>query len=521
MRGGSTEVVIGLDLGTTSVKALALSGGGEVLARSGGGYALHSGAADSGTGAEATQDAGEVVRAALAALEDLAAQLAGMKIPATVRAIVPSAAMHSLVLVGHSGEVLAPALTWADTRPAETLDSLHAVLDAESSYARTGCPLQTPYHPARLWWLSRTRPELFAQAARFVSLTDLLLHRLTGEWTTSAGLASTTGLWNLHTAEWDPQILSVLGVSQTRLPAVLDAREVVGAVLAGPLAGTPVLAGSSDGALANLGAGALLGETVVTVGTSGAVRRLSSGPHLDLHTSDSPASSPARTWSYRLDLSTHLSGGAINNGGLLLDWVRGGWYSELDAHEGFARLLSDAAGVPAGAEGLTLLPYLTGERSPYWRSDLSATLHGLKLTHGRAQVARAALEAVAFSLAQVWELVNPEPGEGAGLKRAGTVCSTGGLAASPIWNSLLADVLGVPVRVQDAADASAIGAALLGHPAAVLQSIRQQAQTGAVFSPAGAGKARGPLGEARNRWQALYARLHGTPETDSGRSVRH
>ncbi len=484
----TTRVVIGLDLGTTSVKALALNEEGEVLARSRGGYALHGGPKGA-----ATQDATEVVRVALAAFGDLAAQLAGMNVQASVEAIVPSAAMHSLVLVGDCGEVLAPALTWADTRPADTLNSVRTVLDAGETYACTGCPLQAPYHPARLWWLSQTRPELFVQAARFVSLTDLLLHRLTGGWTTSVGLASSTGLWNLHSAAWDTQILQALRVDSAQLPAVLDAREVAGTVQSGTLAGTPVLAGSSDGALANLGAGALMGETVVTVGTSGAVRTLSGTPRLDPQVSGAQA----RTWNYRLDLNTHLSGGAVNNGGLLLDWVRRGWYSELDAQEGFARLLADAGKVPTGADGLTLLPYLTGERSPSWRNDLSATLHGLTLAHGRAEVARAALEAVAFSLAEVWDLV------GSGT----TVYSTGGLAASGIWNTLLAGVLGVPVRVTDAADASAMGAALLGHGASTLLAIRQQAQAGTVVPP-DAGDA-APLRDARSRWLALYAQLYG------------
>ena len=478
------DVVIGLDLGTTSVKALALDATGTVLARSAGGYALHSGADGS-----ATQDAGEVVRAALGALDALAAQLPGV----VFRALVPSAAMHSLVLIGAAGEVLAPALTWADTRPAITLPGLRNVLDPAKTYARSGCPVQAPYHPARLWWLRQRRPELLARTARFVSLTDLVLHRLTGPrqvgwWATSVGLASTTGLWNLHTGRWDTAILEALGISEGRLPAVLDAREVVGTVQAGPLTGTPVLAGSSDGALANLGAGALPGEVVITVGTSGALRRLSGQAQLDPQ---------ARTWSYRLDRVTHLNGGAINNGGLLLDWVRRSWYSELDAAEGFGRLLADAAEVPAGAEGLTLLPYLTGERSPLWRSDLSATLHGLRLAHGRAQVARAALEAVAFSLGQLWEV-------GAG---SGTVFSTGGLAAHPAWNQLLADVLGVPLRVSEGADASAIGAALLGHRETVLEALRSRAGFGRLVLPDL--RHAGPLQGARQRWEELSGRLYG------------
>jgi len=487
------DVVIGLDLGTTSVKALALSASGEVLARAGGSYALHTGTGDRETGGSATQDAEEVVSVALRALEALAAQLAGRP----VRAVVPSAAMHSLVLVGADGEVLAPALTWADTRPQETLPGLRALLDAQESYARTGCPLQAPYHPARLWWLAQTRPELFARVARFVSLTDLVLHRLTGEWATSVGLASTTGLWNLHTAAWDQGLLAALGLQETHLPTVSDAREQVGTVREGVLRGVPVLAGGSDGALANLGTGAGLGETVVTVGTSGAVRRFGSAPYLDPQIDRGLA----RTWSYRLDLGTHLIGGAINNGGLLLDWVRRGWYPELDAHEGFSRLLADAGDVPAGADGLTLLPYLTGERSPYWRTDLSATLHGLRLAHGRTEVARAALEAVAFSLAEVWTLTDGTRASGA------EVYSTGGLAASPLWNGLLADVLGVPVRVSDAADASAIGASLLGHGEEALHLVRQRARAGQVYRPVPGTAA--ALHEAGTRWRSLYARLYG------------
>jgi gluconokinase len=476
---GGSELVVGLDLGTTSVKALALDAHGEVVARSARNYVLHSGEQGS-----ATQDAEEVIQAALTALSELEQALHGQ----VVRAIVPSAAMHSLVLIGGSGEVLAPALTWADTRPSYTLSGLHVILDAADSYARTGCPLQAPYHPARLWWLQQTQPEVFARTALFVSLTDLLLHRLTGRWVTSVGLASTTGLWNHQTAQWDAGILQALGLGEFQLPVVHDAREVAGTVQAGPLKGVPVLAGSTDGALANLGTGADMGEAVVTVGTSGAVRRLASTPHLDPQ---------ARTWSYRLDLSTHLIGGAINNGGLLLDWVRRSWYSELNAQKGFSTLLSDAGNVPAGAEGLTLLPYLTGERSPYWRGDLSATLHGLKLTHGRPQVARAALEAVAFSLAQVWELL-----------AGGTmVYSTGGLARSPLWNGLLSDVLGTPVRVAEAADASAIGAALLGHPSATLQAVRQRVQSAGMVLPGVENTT--PLRDARARWQSLYVRLYG------------
>lgn len=482
-------MVIGLDLGTTAVKVLALNERGQVMAQTSGGYALHSGPDGS-----AVQDAEEVIGAALAALEELAESLNS----APILALVPSAAMHSLVLLDAADAVLAPALTWADGRPATTLPSLRGVLDPSESYARTGCPLQTPYHPARLWWLRGTQPELWRRSARFVSLNDLLLHRLTGQWATSVGLASTTGLWNLHTGTWDTGILETLGINAGQLPAVYDAQEEVGTVLAGPLKGVTVLAGSSDGALANLGVDPVRrGYNVVTVGTSGAVRRLGQVPNLEAQ---------ARTWSYRLDRATHLSGGAINNGGLLLDWVRRQWYGDLSKPEGFGRLWNDAGQIPAGAGGLTLLPYLTGERSPHWRSDLSATLHGLQLHHTRAHIARAALEALAFSVKQVWELgqssVTAAPSQNQ------RVYSTGGLAAEPLWNSVLASVLGVPVQVAEVADASALGAALLGHAdstAVILAATAGAASATIDPDPA----QQHALQDAWQRWQTLYTRLYG------------
>ncbi|GGJ67599.1 gluconokinase [Deinococcus aquiradiocola] len=483
-------LVVGLDLGTTSVKALALDASARVVSRHEVGYPLGVSRHTAGDAGEATQDPAAVVRAAREALARLQADLPARR----VRAVVPSAAMHSLVLVDRAGTPLAPALTWADTRPAATLPDLRAALDPQAAYLRTGCPVQTPYHPARLWWLARHDPALLGRAALAVSLTDLVLHDLTGAWGTSVGLASTTGLMNLRAGAWDDDLLAALGVTADLLPPILGAASPVGTVRAGAWRGVPVLAGSSDGALANLGSGAGPGETVLTVGTSGAARRLTARPVLD------PL---ARTWTYRLDADTHLAGGAINNGGLLVDWVRGQWYTDLAPRDGFRQLLSDAERTPPGADGVTLLPYLTGERSPSWRADLTATVHGLRLGHTRAHVARAALEAVAFSLAAVHDLIrqgDPPAGEG-------TVSATGGLARAPVWNALLADTLGTPVRSQGAPDASAIGAALLGHGPDTLAAVRAAAAGASVIRPDPART--DALRDARGRWTALNARLNG------------
>ena len=160
----------------------------------------------------------------------------------------------------------------------------------------------------------------------------------------------------------------------------------------------------------------------------------------------------ARTWSYVLTAGRWFAGGAINNGGLALQWIRENVYAEA----GYDQLLADAAAVPPGADGVMWLPYFSGERSPHWNPDARALLFGLRLAHTRAHVARAALEGVAFCLADVWEALKDgsEGGTSAQL--------TGGITRAPLWTQIVADVLSLPLAPIEAADASAVGAALLG-----------------------------------------------------------
>jgi gluconokinase len=210
------------------------------------------------------------------------------------------------------------------------------------------------------------------------------------------------------------------------------------------------VAGASDGALANLGVAVTRpGQMVITIGTSGAVRRMVAAPWCD------PAE---RTWCYLLNDDRWFAGGAINNGGMTLQWAHDHYYKE-EPGDGYARLMEEIEAVPPGAEGVRLLPYFTGERSPHWNANATAALLGLRLAHTRAHIARAALEGVAFCLADVWQALaaaGPPPE---------TVALTGGILRSPAWAQLLADVLGVELRALEATDASALGAARLAHAA--------------------------------------------------------
>jgi gluconokinase len=490
-------VVIGLDLGTTRCKAVALDPDGTVLASGTGDYPLRTPA----TG-WAEQSAEEVWAGAVGALRGLLAQL-----PAAhpVAGLGLSGAMHSLFPVDSAGAPLAPALTWADQRAAPQAEALRQALGAAARhalYARTGCRLNALYYPAKLRWFSQSAPSLFERAARFVALKDWVFWRLTGQWLTDVGLASTTGVLNLERLVWDPEALALAGVGAERLPALAPPDAVGGGLLPAAAAATglpaalPVVPGSSDGGAANLGAGAVRpGQSVVTVGTSGAVRRLAAAPWLD------PAE---RTWCYVLAAGHWFAGGAINNGGLALHWVRERFYPDLAGPAGYERLLQEAAAVAPGAEGVRLLPYFAGERSPHWNPLARAAITGLGLAHTRAHIARAALEGIAFCLADVWAALSPLP-------QAEPVARlTGNIARTPIWAQLLADVLGVRLEADEAADASAVGAALLAHLAlghiSSLEACALRPSAVEVYNPDPARHA--VYARLHPSFQALYARLN-------------
>jgi len=490
--------VIGLDLGTTNSKAVALDAEGQQLASASSDYRLYS--PRSGW---AEQQAGEVWQGVLAALKSLAG-----KLPQGTEAagLCLSGAMHSSLPVDGRGEPLAPALTWADQRAAPQAEALRQRCDAQGAalYQRTGCPLVSIYHPAKLrWWLEQA-PEIARKAQYFTLIKDWILFRLTGEWVTDYSITSATGLLDIRRLEWDAEALDLAGVTAAKLPPLVSPRKLVGGLLpqvaqaCGLPAGLMVVAGAGDGGLANLGSGAAApGQSVITVGTSGAVRRVVDQPLLDPQ---------QRTWCYLLSEQRWFAGGAINNGGLALQWVRERFYPELSGEDGYSRLFADAAAVPPGAGGVMMVPYFSGERSPHWDAQARALLVGLGLEHGRAHIARAALEGVAFCLADVWEALQGENQPAAALRALPEVHLTGGITRSPLWVQILADVLGVRLAPVEAADASVVGAAMLGQwaleQAGSLEELAQRVPPGPLVEPDGERHA--AYIEQHRRWQSLY-----------------
>ncbi len=461
----NSSLVIGLDVGTTACKALAVSVDGRVEASAAVDYPLH--APHAGW---AEQDVEEIWRGMCTAVRGVIAKIDARRL----KGVALSGAMHCVLPVDDAGDALSPAMTWADNRAIEEARQLRESPSTVSFYSRTGCPVQWLYLPAKLRWLARNDRATFDRAARFVAIKDFLVHRLTGQWATDLCLASGSGLLDLHTRTWHPEALSAAGITAARLPAIFEPRAVIGHVTAsasqatGLPGGLPVMAGGGDGGMANVGAGAAAsGAVVVSVGTSGAIRMVTKRPVLDVR---------QRTWCYLLDGEHWYAGGAINNGGLAVETVRRMFYADLPKEEGFAKLFAEAESIAPDENGPMILPYFTGERNPYWRPDLRASIHGLTHAHERAHIARAVLEGVAFCLADVWEAL-AEGVSGFGSRVSGdaaptpdtrqptpeSIRLTGGITRSRIWSQVVCDVLGVSLALSESGEASALGAAAVGH----------------------------------------------------------
>jgi gluconokinase len=435
------QVVVGLDAGTTSTKAVTAGTDAVVRDRAGRGYPLLVPAPG-----RAELDPHAVVAAALTALADVVARSRDRG--DQVVAVCLSAALHGLLPLDGGGRPLGPLTTWADDRAAAQAAALHRDGRAPGLHARTGTPVHPMSPLCRLSWHREHAPH----PGRWGGVKELLLGALCGSaHEVDLSCASATGLLHLAGRRWDDEALDVAGVRPDQLADVRSPTDT-GRVLLPEVArtvglptGVPVVVGAGDGPLANLGSGAVRpGVGALSVGTSAALRAVVPAPR----------SAPA-LFCYALTDDHWVVGGAVNGGGSVVRWaslaLAGAAADDPRADDVDAALLAEAAAVPPGSDGLLCLPHLLGERAPWWRDGLTGAYLGLRRDHRRAHLVRAAVEGVAQQLALVL----------AELPEVGELRASGGALAAPLWRSALAAALAVPLRPAPA-DASALGAALLG-----------------------------------------------------------
>jgi xylulokinase len=436
------QALLGIDLGTSGVKAVLLGGDGRLLAEATAGYPV-----DSPHPGWAETDPAAWWRAVAAAVRAARDQAGGTR----VAAVGIDGQMHGLVLTDAAGQPLRPALLWADARAVEETAAWRRL--PEPRRAALANPIVPGMTGPLLRWVARHEPRTYRRARWALLPKDWVRHRLTGTAATDPSDASATLLWDLPADRWAEDVAAGVGVDAELLPPVVGSGAPAGTLrpdAAGTLglpAGIPVAAGAADTAAALLATGlADPAEVQLSVGTGGQIVR--PVPH------PAPAHEP-RTHLYRAAVPDRwYAMAAVQNAGLALDWVR----RTLQAS--WSELYGAARSRPPGALGVTFVPYLSGERTPVLRSDARGAWVGLGLAADRAALLQATVEGVAFALRHALEaLPGPRPDQ---LRLAG------GGSLDPRFRALLADVLHAELRPVEVRSASAIGAALLAATAAGL-----------------------------------------------------
>lgn len=403
-----------------------------------------------------------------------------------IQAVGMATFVGNLVGLDAVGQAATPVYTYADTRCAAVLETLREQIDLEDTHQRTGCPHYTAYHPAKLRWLA----EQGIRAAQWADIGSYCYRTWFGRLVPcSYSVAAWSGLLNRAALTWDAEWLRRLGHTPDDLPPLADysaAQTGLAAAYAArwpALKDVPFLLAVGDGAAANIGSGAVgPGQAALTTGTTAALRIIRS---------EGLPPVPRGCWSYRVDAKRHLIGGATNEGGSTIAWVRETFQVPEDAE---AQLVTRRA----DSHGLTFLPFLTGERSPGYRAEASGTLHGLRAATTPLDVLQAAMEGVALRLAAIAESL--------GNDFAQVFAGGGALQASSVWAQMCADALDQPLELLAEAETTARGVALLALEAVRPEAVVAPLPTTRILPDSAAVQI---MRQARARQAELYARLYG------------
>ena len=435
--------VLGIDIGTGSIKAVAMDRQGQVI------HSVQAFYATTGTTEQEIEPVWQAFRICI--------QKMVQEVQAPPVAICLGSAMHSIMAVDEDGRPLTNAILWSDTRSTTIAQELRGTVLAEQLYLATGTPVHSMSPLCKIRWWQQHDPETFSKAFKFISIKEAIWYRLFGEFVIDHSLASATGLFNHRELQWDATALSFAGLSPQKLStpvAVTYSKNRLPQEMALSMhlpADTPFFIGASDGCLANLGSLCLTPEeAAITIGTSAAVRITTSKPvqkpeHMIFH--------------YLLQQDVYVCGGAINNGGNVFQWLLNKLFAGNESVKSYDDLFREITTVPPGSNGLLFLPYLHGERAPIWDEQSCGVYFGLTAKHSLFHMARAAAEGVCFALAHILYLLEEATDPIQRLK------ISGGLVQSPAMMQLLADTTRKAVVVQQTEDASAVGAVLLAQKA--------------------------------------------------------
>lgn len=486
------SLVIGIDISTTATKAVALDQSGAVV-----GVGTCSYGYETPRPLWAEQAPHLWWDAAVTALRQV---MTDHGIDGSgVAAIGLSGQMHGSVLLDAAGEVIRPAILWNDQRTESECDEIRLRVGARRLIEITGNDAITGLTSPKLLWVQRNEPHLWASVRHILLPKDYVRYRLTDSFAVDVADGSGTGLFELARRTWSPEILAALDLDRSTLPPTFEGPEITGAVTpaaaaaTGLIVGTPVVAGGGDQSANAVGVGAVApGIVALSLGTSGVVFATTAGPKIQ-------AAGRVHAFCHAVPDRWHQMGVMLSAAGSLR-WLR----DALAPHTSFESLVEGAAGVPAGADGLLFLPYLTGERTPHPDPRARGAFVGLTIRHDLRHMTRAVMEGVAFGLRDSLDLMTE-----AGVTRPTQIRASGGGIRSDLWRRILADVLGTEIATVATGEGAGMGAALLASTGAGwFRSVEAATDALVDVQPAARpGEAAEVYESAHRRYTALYPAL--------------
>lgn len=439
-----SEYFIGVDIGTTSTKAVMVDKSGRAISKGEREYPIYT---PRQTYRE--QKPEEILRAVIDSLKDC---ISGAHVNADEIGFISfSAAMHSMIAVDEEGKPLTDAIIWADTRSLIYAEEFKHNGKGLDIYLRTGTPIHPMSPLYKLMWLKEHMQDIYCKTYKFISLKEYVFYNLFGIYAVDYSIASATGIFDIFKLKWDSKVLEMLDIDEDKLSTPVPTTHCVSNLkqayceATGLNKNTVFVIGASDGCLANLGSNALKeGTAAVTIGTSGAVRVTFDKPVTDRN---------GRTFCYILTEERYIVGGPINNGGVIYRWFRD---NMAEKGSKYPVLNEVVRSIKPGSEGLLFLPFLMGERAPYWDADLRGAFLGISDIHQRSHFARAVIEGICFDINDVFQAIKEQVGH------IDIIMANGGFTAFNEWIQILSNIMDMKIAVQENTESSCLGAVMLG-----------------------------------------------------------
>ncbi len=451
------NLFLGIDVSTTSTKAIVINENGEVIGVSSSEYTF-----ETPFPLWSEQDPDLWWNATKKSIRDCINKT-GLK-PSQLKGIGLTGQMHGLVILDDEGNVLRPSILWNDQRTQKQCDQIRSMIGKQEFVQITGNDALTGFTAPKILWVKEEEPGVYARIKHVLLPKDFIRYKLTGEFAIDRAGGSGTVLFDLARRDWSLDLIRSLGLDPEWFPPTFEGTQVSGtltyeaAEAIGLISGIPVFGGGGDQAAAAVGTGAVEeGIVSISLGTSGVVFAATNHPFID-------PEGRLHSFCHAVPKKWHLMGVMLSAAGSLR-WFRDTFRIDVS----FDDLVAGAQEVPPGSDGLLFLPYLTGERTPYPDPMARGSFIGATVRHTFQHFTRSVLEGVAFGLRDNFELMKQ-----AGLKEIKQVRITGGGAKSPVWRQIIADILNVEIVTINSKEGAAFGAALLAATGAgVFASVEQ------------------------------------------------